>query len=201
VKITIIYDNHADEGLKSGWGFSCLIEAKEKILFDTGDSGENLIYNLRQLNIQPESIAAVVISHNHWDHTGGLKEFLKLNNSAEVFRPKSFSKPTEISPGVHSTGALGKLIKEQSLVVNTEKGNLVITGCAHPGLENIIKKSKELGETYGVIGGFHGFSKLEKLQGIKLIAPCHCTQQTQQIRQSYSVEFKEIRAGSIIEQK
>ena len=199
MKITIVYDNQADEGLKSGWGFSCLIEAKEKILFDTGDSGENLIYNLRQLNIQPEGIAAVVISHNHWDHTGGLKEFSKLNSNAKVFRPKSFSKPTEISPGVHSTGALGKLIKEQSLVVNTEKGNIVITGCAHPGLGKIIDKAAQLGKIYGVLGGFHGFSKLEKLRPIKLIAPCHCTQQTQQIRQSYPVEFKEIRAGSILE--
>jgi len=199
MKITIVYDNEADEGLKSGWGFSCLIEAKEKILFDTGDSGENLIYNLKQLNIQPESIAAVVISHNHWDHAGGLKKFTKLNNNAKVFRPKSFSKPTEIFPGVHSTGALGKLIKEQSLVINTEKGNLVITGCAHPGLAKIIDKATQLGRIHGVLGGFHGFSKLEKLQGIKLIAPCHCTQQTQQIRQSYPVEFREIRAGAILE--
>jgi len=199
MKITIVYDNQADEGLKSGWGFSCLIEAEEKILFDTGDSGENLVYNFRQLNIQPESIAAVVISHNHWDHTGGLKEFSKLNSNAEVFRPKSFSKPTEISPGIHSTGALGKLIKEQSLVVNTEKGNLVITGCAHPGLAKIINKAAQLGKIYGVLGGFHGFSKLQKLQSIKLIAPCHCTQHTEQIQQSYPAEFKEIRAGSIIE--
>ena len=198
MKITIVYDNQADEGLKSGWGFSCLIEAKEKILFDTGNSGENLLYNLRQLNIQPESIAAIVISHNHWDHTGGLKEFSKLNNNAKVFHPKSFSEPTEISPGVHSTGALGKLIKEQSLVVNTEKGNLVITGCAHPGLAKIIDKANQFGKIYGVLGGFHGFSKLEKLRSIKLIAPCHCTQHTEQIRQSYPLEFKEIRAGSIV---
>jgi len=199
MKITIVYDNEANAGLESGWGFSCLIDTEEKILFDTGDSGEKLIYNLRQLSIQPKSIAAVVISHNHWDHTGGLKEFLKLNNNAKVLHPKSFSKSTEISPGVHSTGALGRLIKEQSLVVNTEKGNLVITGCAHPGLENIIERSRELGEIYGVLGGFHGFSKLEKLRPIKLIAPCHCTQHIQQIRQSYPVEFKEVRAGSIIE--
>ena len=121
MKITIVYDNEANPGLKSGWGFSCLIEAKEKILFDTGDSGEHLIYNLRQLNVQPESVAAVVISHPHWDHTGGLKELLKPNNSAEVFHPKSFSKPTEVSPGGYSTGALGTFIKEQSLVINTEK--------------------------------------------------------------------------------
>jgi 7,8-dihydropterin-6-yl-methyl-4-(beta-D-ribofuranosyl)aminobenzene 5'-phosphate synthase len=199
MKITIVYDNEANPGLKSGWGFSCLIETEEKILFDTGDSGENLIYNLKQLNIQPESIAAVVISHNHWDHTGGLKEFLKLNNSAKVFHPESFSKSTEISAGVHSTGALGKLIKEQSLIVNTGKGNVVITGCAHPGLENIIEKSRELGEIYGVVGGFHGFSRLEKLQKIELIAPCHCTQYKQEIKQKYPAQFKEIGAGSVIE--
>jgi len=199
MKITIVYDNEANAGLKSGWGFSCLIEAKEKILFDTGDSGENLIYNLRQLNIQPENIAAVVISHNHWDHTGGLKDFLKLNNNAKVFHPKSFSKPTEIFTGVHSTGALGTLIKEQSLVVNAGKGNVVITGCAHPGLENIIERSRELGAIYGVVGGFHSFSKFEKLKGIKLIAPCHCTEYSQEIRAMYSNEFREIKAGSIIE--
>jgi 7,8-dihydropterin-6-yl-methyl-4-(beta-D-ribofuranosyl)aminobenzene 5'-phosphate synthase len=199
MKITIVYDNKADEGLKSGWGFSCVIEAKEKILFDTGDSGENLIYNLRQLNIQPESIAAVVISHNHWDHTGGLKDFLKFNNNAKVFHPESFSKPTEISSGIHSTGALGGLIKEQSLVVNTKKGNLVITGCAHPGLAKIIHKAKQLGEIYAVLGGFHGFSKLEKLQGIKLIAPCHCTRYSEQIREKYPQQFKQVKAGTVVE--
>jgi len=84
-------------------------------------------------------------------------------------------------------------------VVNTKKGNLVITGCAHPGLGKIIDKANQLGKIYGVLGGFHGFSKLEKLRSIKLIAPCHCTQHTEQIRQSYPAEFKEIRAGSILE--
>jgi 7,8-dihydropterin-6-yl-methyl-4-(beta-D-ribofuranosyl)aminobenzene 5'-phosphate synthase len=199
MKITIIYDNQANEGLKSGWGFSCLVEGKEKILFDTGDSGKKLIYNMKQLNVEPKDIGKVAISHNHWDHDGGLKEFLKLSNNAKVFHPKSFSKPTEISPGIHSTGTLGGLIKEQSLVVNTEKGNVVITGCAHPGLAKIIDKAKQLGEVYAVLGGFHGFSRLEKLQGIELIAPCHCTQYKQQIKEKYPAQFREIKAGSIIE--
>jgi 7,8-dihydropterin-6-yl-methyl-4-(beta-D-ribofuranosyl)aminobenzene 5'-phosphate synthase len=199
MKITIVYDNEASRELKSGWGFSCLIETEGKILFDTGDDGEKLIYNMKHLNVVPETIDKVVISHNHWDHTGGLKKFLELNNNAKVLQPKSFSKPTEISPGIYSTGALGTFIKEQSLVVNTEKGNLVITGCAHPGLAKIIDKATQLGRIYGVLGGFHGFSKLEKLRGIKIIAPCHCTQHIQQIRQSYPAEFKEIRAGTILE--
>jgi len=128
VKITIVYDNQANAGLKSGWGFSCLIETQEKILFDTGDSGEKLIYNMKHLGIRPENVDKVVISHNHFDHTGGLKEFLRLNNKAEVLYPKSFSKPTRISPTVYSTGALGTFIKEQSLVIDTENAGVVVTG-------------------------------------------------------------------------
>jgi len=86
-----------------------------------------------------------------------IRGILKANNHAQVFHPKSFSKSTGICTGIYSTGALGTSIKEQSLVVNTEKGNLVIAGCAHPGLENIIERSRELGEIFGVLGGFQGF--------------------------------------------
>jgi 7,8-dihydropterin-6-yl-methyl-4-(beta-D-ribofuranosyl)aminobenzene 5'-phosphate synthase len=199
MKITIVYDNEADTGLKSGWGFSCLIETEKRILFDTGDSGEKLIYNLKQLNTQPESITAVVISHNHWDHTGGLNDFLKANSKAEVFHPKTYSKCTQIYPDIYSTGVLGTLIKEQSLVINTRKGNIIVTGCAHPGLKKIIERSQEIGKIYGVVGGFHGFSQLEKLQKIELIAPCHCTQYKQEIKETYPAQFREIKAGSIIE--
>jgi len=199
MKITIIYDNEANPGLKSGWGFSCLIEGKERLLFDTGDSSKKLIYNMKQLNIVPETIDKVIISHNHWDHTGGLKGFLRLNNNAKIFYPKSFSKPTEIFIGVHSTGALGTFIKEQSLVVNTQKGNLAITGCAHPGLGNILQVAKKLGKVYGVIGGFHGFSDFKQLEDIELIGPCHCTRYSKKIMEKYPRHFKQVKAGIVIE--
>ena len=88
MKITIVYDNDANADLKSGWGFSCLIETESKLLFDTGDNGKKLIYNMKQLNVEPKDIGKVAISHNHWDHTGGLKEFLKANSKAQVFISK-----------------------------------------------------------------------------------------------------------------
>ena len=244
MKLTIVYDNESEPGLKSDWGFSCLIENTKKILFDTGADSEILLYNMKQLKINPEDIDIVVLSHNHWDHTGGIIGFLEANkNKAKVYQPEDFSKPTKISQEVYSTGALGMFtplnkttnkignnksiagnnltpldiklsngvkpstsntyltgfVKEQSLVVNTKKGNIVITGCAHPGLENIIDKAKELGGIYSIVGGFHGFSKLEKLKGIELIAPCHCTQYKQKIKEKYPANYKEIKAGSVIE--
>jgi 7,8-dihydropterin-6-yl-methyl-4-(beta-D-ribofuranosyl)aminobenzene 5'-phosphate synthase len=199
MKVIILYDNNANPGLKSGWGFSCLVQGTGNILFDTGDSGEKLIYNFEKLGIDPKGVDKVVLSHNHWDHVDGLEGFQKFNSKAEVVHPTAFSQPTEISSGIYSTGALGTIPKEQSLVAKTEKGNIVVTGCAHPGLENIIERSRELGEIYGVVGGFHGFSKLEKLQEIELIAPCHCTQYKQEIKQRYPAQFREIKAGDIIE--
>ena len=202
MKIKIVYDNNAEKGFKSGWGFSCVIENKEKVLFDTGADSETLLYNMNQLKIDPEDIDIVVLSHSHGDHTGGLKGFLESNgNKAKVYQPKAFSKPTQICEDVYSTGALGNFsgIEEQSLVVKTEKGNIVITGCAHPGLENIIDKARTLVKIYGVIGGFHGFSKLEKLEGIELISPCHCTQRIREIKEKYPVNYTEIKAGSVIE--
>jgi len=91
------------------------------------------------------------------------------------------------------------LLKEQSLVVKTEKGNIVITGCAHPGLERILQTAGSLGRIYGVLGGFHGFSKFAELEGIQFIAPCHCTEHTERIRQRYPIQFEQIQAGSVIE--
>jgi len=199
MKTTILYDNNANPGLKSGWGFSCLVDSGQKILFDTGDSGEKLMYNFEKLNIDPKSVDKVVLSHNHWDHVDGLGAFQELNHKAKVIYPKVFSQLTEIYTGVYSTGALGMLIKEQSLVIKTEKGNIVITGCAHPGLEKILRAARQLGEIYGVFGGFHGFSKLDELEGIQLIGPCHCTQHKQQIKDKYPDEFVEIKTGSVVE--
>ena len=199
MKITIIYDNQAKKGLKAGWGFSCLIENTQHILFDTGNNGQDLLSNFQQLHIDPHIIDRVVLSHDHWDHTGGLKALQKVNNHTRVIWPKDFANPKEISPGIFTTGALGKLPKEQSLVVTTQKGNVVVTGCAHPGLDRILQTAGELGRIYGVLGGFHGFSKFDELEGIQLIGPCHCTQYRQDIKERYPAIFMEIKAGSVIE--
>lgn len=153
MRIIITYDNNSEAAIKSGWGFSCFIQSQQNILFDTGNSGKKLIYNLEKLQIDPKTIDIIVLSHNHWDHTGGLKAIQKINSRADVINPKDFTSPEQISPGVFTTGAMGMLPKEQALIVETEKGNVVITGCAHPGLDKIIKTAQTLGRVYGVLGG------------------------------------------------
>jgi len=199
MRLIIVYDNKAKNGLKPDWGFSCLIENSKKVLFDTGANSEILLYNMKKLNINPEDVDIVVLSHNHWDHTGGLDGFLKANkNKAKVIWPDK-KESFKIIEGIYSTGALGIFIKEQSLFLKTKKGLIVLVGCSHPGVDKILDSVKKYGKIYGIIGGFHGFSKLEKLRDIELIAPCHCTQYKKEIKQKYPETYKEIKAGSIIE--
>lgn len=140
-----------------------------------------------------------MLSHNHWDHIDGLRDLRKINSETEIVHPDDFSEPTEISADISTTDALGVLPKEQSLVIKTEKGNIVVTGCAHPGLERILRVAGTFGRVYGVLGGFHVFLKFAELEGIQLIAPCHCIQHTKQIKQMFLSQFKQIQAGSVIE--
>jgi 7,8-dihydropterin-6-yl-methyl-4-(beta-D-ribofuranosyl)aminobenzene 5'-phosphate synthase len=94
MKITIIYDNTAfSKNLTPDWGFSCLVEAYDrKILFDTGAKGSILFDNMKKLDIDPSEIDMVFISHDHWDHTGGLPDFLKNQRTPtiKVLFQKSF---------------------------------------------------------------------------------------------------------------
>ena len=75
MKITILMDNYSgkDSRLVAEHGFSCLIETpKAKVLFDTGQTG-SFIKNAGLLEKDLSNIDAIVISHGHYDHTGGLK--------------------------------------------------------------------------------------------------------------------------------
>jgi 7,8-dihydropterin-6-yl-methyl-4-(beta-D-ribofuranosyl)aminobenzene 5'-phosphate synthase len=208
IAITVVYDNVSyDSTLTSEWGFGCVIQAeKDTVLFDTGGNGKVLLDNMQKLNIDPHSIHSVVISHNHLDHQGGLKDFLSVNSEVTVFIPNS--SPPDLEHEIHSKGAKavridsfmqihetmfssGELkgnIPEQSLVVRSPKGLILITGCAHPGIVRIIEHVKPLfpyEPIYLVMGGFHLKSEssqnIEKIvktiqeYGVQRIAPSHCT--------------------------
>ena len=89
--------------MESLWGFSVVISGAEKtILFDTGGS-DVLIENMKKLDIDPGTIDIVIISHNHWDHTGGLDSFLSINPNVTVYAPASF--PEEFKDSVINSTA------------------------------------------------------------------------------------------------
>lgn len=82
MKITVLIENSVNKifpmGLLGEHGLSLLVEyKKQKILFDTGQTGK-VIENAIRLGIELKNISAIVLSHGHYDHTGGLKRILEF---------------------------------------------------------------------------------------------------------------------------
>jgi 7,8-dihydropterin-6-yl-methyl-4-(beta-D-ribofuranosyl)aminobenzene 5'-phosphate synthase len=207
LKLTIVYDNNAFiENLRTDWGFSCFIKGLEKtILFDTGTRGDILLANMEKLGISPLDIDIVFLSHNHKDHTGGLEALLEINPKIQVWLPLFFPSDLkdliirkgasfvntdnfkQIFQGAYTTGIITGWIKEQSLILESNKGLIIITGCAHPRITKIITLVKDLikQNIHLVFGGFHlsGFEKHEinqiiakfKTIEIEKVGPCHCS--------------------------
>ena len=232
ITILDVYDNvEFNPDFKTGFGFACIVKLKNKtILFDTGGDSPTLLSNLGIANIKPEDIDIILLSHIHGDHVGGLLGFLEKNSNLRVYVPSSFpssfknqiaspgaelvdiSNPVKIIEGVYSTGEIGTWIKEQSLVIDSDKGLVVITGCAHPGIVNIVRKAKDLFDkkVYLVLGGFHlsatseseikNIIKSFRELKVEKTAPSHCTGERARelFKQEYKDDFIESGVGKII---
>jgi 7,8-dihydropterin-6-yl-methyl-4-(beta-D-ribofuranosyl)aminobenzene 5'-phosphate synthase len=250
LKITVLSTMLVGETLGLGeWGFSALVEADgQRILVDTGSHPETVLQNARDLNIDLSDIKEVILTHNHWDHVGGLmtlrREMMKKNPAAlsvaHVSRGIFYSRPSakgeqnemiairkdfeasggkciehfegfQIFPGAWLTGPVprkypernwspgGKvetpngliednIPEDQSLVLNTSKGLVVVTGCGHAGIVNILTYAEQefpKQSVYGVIGGLHLFTASDeqlnwtgdKLKDFKVanLLGAHCT--------------------------
>jgi 7,8-dihydropterin-6-yl-methyl-4-(beta-D-ribofuranosyl)aminobenzene 5'-phosphate synthase len=85
IAITILVDNQAGPGLTTEHGFSLWIEADGRhILFDTGQ-GPALPVNARTLGVDLRQTDMVVLSHGHYDHTGGIPHVLHVAPNAHVY--------------------------------------------------------------------------------------------------------------------
>jgi 7,8-dihydropterin-6-yl-methyl-4-(beta-D-ribofuranosyl)aminobenzene 5'-phosphate synthase len=85
INIRILVDNEAKNGLKAEHGFALWLEIDgQNILFDTGQN-DALIKNTEQLGISLETAHTLVLSHGHYDHTGGLADVLSCNRQVKVY--------------------------------------------------------------------------------------------------------------------
>jgi 7,8-dihydropterin-6-yl-methyl-4-(beta-D-ribofuranosyl)aminobenzene 5'-phosphate synthase len=143
-----------------------------------------LLHNMKQLGITVDDFNSIVISHNHGDHVGGLKwqrqrsfsltdHQIDLNKKAVYtpipmtypgLHPICSEKPTIVADGMATIGTIPNQdffsgwILEQALAVNVQgKGIVLIIGCGHQTLSNILERTEALFEKplYGLIGGLH----------------------------------------------
>ena len=232
VTIRVIYDNYSKkEGVKPDWGYAIVIEGLDKsILFDTGANPGIFESNFRKLGIDAGKIDYLVISHEHGDHTAGIPSFARLKNNVPIIIPHSFSdsfkkemeqsglhpllvnEPAKIFSNLYSSGEFAGPIPEQALVLNTKQGLVVMTGCSHPGIVEMLKQIKTMfnKNIYMVFGGFHLLRKTEKEMkeiigemkelGVVKCGATHCTgeKQTRMIREAFGENFIELGAGNVI---
>ena len=207
LRITVVYSNVTHTlGLTAAGGFAAVIDdGTHAVLFDTGTDGPTLLANMMRLGIDPDSISAVVLSHIHKDHTGGLDAFLMRRPNVAVYMPPSFpaafrrsverrgarveivSKAQCLVSNLYSTGEMGDGVKEQALIADTSKGLVVITGCAHPGIVHMVRAVRNfLGkDIYLLMGGWHLLDRYAvqnraivaalRQFGVHKVAPSHCT--------------------------
>jgi len=159
-----------------------------------------------------------------------LESFLEKNSDVTVYLPVSFptkfkdkvqgygakvvdvEEPMKICANVHSTGQLGKWIKEQALIIRTKRGLIVITGCAHPGIVKIVNAAKDFvkDDILLVMGGFHlewaTRGKIEKIilafkqSGVRCAGPCHCTGEKARslFEEHFGKNYISVGAGKVI---
>lgn len=226
---TIIYDNiEYDTECTNAWGFGCIIELEDTtILFDTGGEPAVLENNIDVLDVDINQVEHLVVSHEHWDHVGGINTILETNNDLTVYLFQSFpyhvkstvrtrgaqlvlaDNATMIGEYAATTGVLGTGIEEHSLMINTPEGLIIVVGCSHPLVTNIVQRAIELTgeEVYLVIGGFHLGGKtgselnqiVETMKGLGVmkVAPTHCSGEDARrvFQEEYGDDFLDVGLG------
>lgn len=234
VKITILYDNRCDNcDLQEGWGFSAFVEYEGcKILFDTGGDLSSFTSNIEKMKLSYKEVTHLLFSHRHWDHVTGFKEIVqKMDKNTALFVPKRFPwlllrragshlknikvvrSFAEIAPNIYSVVLKGGFcLYEQALILKTPKGLGIITGCAHPGIVQIIQAAQKhlQSEIYFVLGGFHQLftpakqsaeivKQFQRLN-VQKVAPCHCSGDhlIRQFQEAFGSNFSQIGTGTIL---
>lgn len=191
---------------------------------------------MEKLGIDFKTISHAVFSHKHWDHTTAFGKILsKLRDKTPLYLPSDFDQKleteipphitvhkiaefTEIDQDIFSLVLRGryccfKIVQEQALILRTSKGLIVLTGCAHPGIDKIARSAqKHLGEKiHLILGGFHLCHSLKytcvkmvkAIRELKVekVAPCHCAGETaiKLFQREYGNNFIPTGTGTVIQ--
>ena len=266
MRVTVLVENDtARPDLRSEHGLALWIETGEhSILFDTGAS-DAVVANATLLGIDLSTADAIVISHGHYDHTGGLAAVARRAGGAAIYAGPNVTEPKYarkegglrevgldhqtinavahrlrvaqddqiLVPGVHVVSGFpadfplpadndrllvrgpegmrpDPFTDEIALVVDTREGAVLISGCSHSGIGNIVAKAlSRTGQLVGIIGGFHLHKEgdqtvrevAKSLEGIARIHTAHCTgsQAVDTLRSILGPKLARFRAGSVIE--
>ncbi len=178
LEIRILFDNtSARKDLLRSWGFSALVDFRgRRMLFDSGSDPILLLEHMHKMHIDPKSIEAAVISHQHGDHRRGIYWVFEKNPAMtvhfldsfpeEAFRdaaivkmkPNRVKGPFEVMPGVYSTGPIAGLPPEQALLIESSQGLVMLVGCSHPGIVKMVETAQKQRRKVSIrllLGGFH----------------------------------------------
>lgn len=219
LEITVLNDNEPGSGLKNDWGWSAIIESDQwKILFDADTRPDVIEKNSRILGIDLNNIDFAFLSHYHLDHYGGFEYIGKIKKNLRVYTPEknailenfglepvALDHETMLYEHVYSTGPLkGFFIREHGLVIEGDGFNVLMVGCSHPGIENLVMKAREIaGYLYLTIGGFHGPSRSQidrVAMESRYISPAHCSGDDAKnyVKSKYIEKYVGVRTGSRI---
>lgn len=230
-------------------GFSALVslhyeDEVYRVLFDVGASGRAILENIRDLKVNLNDVNVIVLSHRHYDHTGGLPKLVEVLKGKpliahpEIERPclyvskglakldvglsaeakKTFDefelvmakKPLKIAPGAWFLGEVerfydnsyavrnfrtvvdGEIVEDvipddSGLAIKIEDKVVVLAGCSHSGILNIVRQAKKITTVNRVIvvGGLHLISVDDDvlndvanklvIEGVEEVYVGHCT--------------------------
>jgi len=249
LKVSVLVENTVGvtTGMVAEWGLAMLLDfGDELILLDTGEQG-NIVNNAKAQGIDLGRVDKLVLSHGHYDHTGGLLKFLKSKGPISVYAHPDLlmghyerksngereryigvpyrleqlesaganfvwqREPVKIRPDLWVSGEIprntdfeqgderllnkqgSQFIQDQlpddlSLFYESEKGLVILFGCAHSGLVNIVEHAKKVtgvDRVRAIVGGTHlgptGPEQKEKTidyletLNLEVLAPNHCT--------------------------
>lgn len=230
LEIKIVFDNKsARKDLRRSWGFSALIDFRgHRILFDAGSDPILLLQHMEKMHIDPKSIEHAVISHQHSDHLRGVYWVFEKNPAlkvhfldcfpeeafrraaAEKMKPHRVKEAFEVVPGIYSTGIVDGQPPEQSLVIETSQGPVMLVGCSHPGVVKLVETAKQQRKAKSIrllLGGFHMLKQKPKQihtavnrlieLNVKTVMPAHCSGDLaeEMFRSAYGAQFNTAGAG------